>query len=223
MGAADRNRMLTLCMVLVIMILVNGCASSRHRARPGSPPNPIHTVAVLPIHNYTADMDAPEFIRSALSKMVASKKYSVIPQTEIDQKLRDAMGVTLGGQLDYTNPATGAPSPTLVGQTLEVEGLLYCKLLDCQNLVTGFYNRKKIRVKCSLVNTKTASVFWEKEAEESNSDIRPTADSAVDAAAGRLVVERLKGKNPFQKETDAVIKKLRATVPLATVGEIGGQ
>src|SRR5512135_3619719 len=98
--------------VVILLALLAGCTTL-----PVSPPdasNPIAKVAVLPIHNITSDMDGPAWVRSGVSEMVLAKHYIVIPNDQVDQVLKAKMGVTLGGQLDYTNSATGAPLPNIV-------------------------------------------------------------------------------------------------------------
>ena len=210
------QRMSLIGLAVLLLALLDGCA----RLPPPDASNPIVRVAVLPIHNFTADMDGPLWVRSGISEMIPTRYYTVIPNDQVDQILRDKMGVTLGGQLDYTNPATGAPSPSVVGKTLDVDGLIYCNLEDFQNLITGFYNRRKVKIKCTFVNSKTTNVVWEKEAEESHSDVSLSVSSAVTAAkqhaAGALVNSAL-GSNPLKVETAAVINKMKRTIPSGPV------
>ncbi len=130
-------------LAVIFLALFDGCA--RLPLYPPDASNPIVKVAVLPIHNFTSDMNGPVWIRTGINDMVLSKHYNVIPNDQVDQILWEKMCVTLGGQLDYRNPATGAPSPSEVGQTLEVDGLIYCNLEDFQNIFTVVFNRRKLR------------------------------------------------------------------------------
>lgn len=210
------SRMCIVSAAVVVLALLEGCA----RLPPPDASNPIVKVAVLPIHNYTPDMDGAEWVRSAFSAMVPSRYYRITPNNEVDQLLRDKMGVTLGGQLDYTNPATGAPSPLIVGQTLEVDGLFYCSLEDFDNLITGFYNRKKIKAKCRLVNAKNTAVIWEKEEEESNSELNLSVSGALNAVKQKVVgalIDSALRSNPLTVETTAVIEKMKSTIPSGPV------
>lgn len=196
-------------LVVILLVLFAGCTTL-----PVSPPdasNPIAKVAVLPIHNSTSDMNGPAWVRTGISEMVLAKHYLVIPNDQVDQVLREKMGVTLGGQLDYTNPATGAPLPDIVGQTLDVDGLLYCNLEDFQSTTTLNINRRKIRVRCSLVNVKTATIVWEKEEVKSAFEInaRPEDLTAVLIKACRY--------NPLEEETAVVIDKMKSTFPSGPV------
>ena len=207
-----RSRMWIVSVAVVVLALLEGCV----RLPPPDASNPIAKVAILPVHNYTPDMDGAEWVRTAFSEMISTRYYRITSNNEVDQLLRDKMGVTLGGQLDYTNPATGAPSPLVVGQTLEVDGLFYCNLEDFDNLITGFYNRKKVKAKCRLVNTKNTDVVWEKEEEESHSEINLSVSGAINAVKQKVVgalIDSAFRSNPLTAEMNAVIEKMKSTIP----------
>jgi hypothetical protein len=107
-----------------------------------------------------------------------------------------------------------------VGQTLGVDGVIYCNLEEFQTLITGFYNRRKIKVKCSLVSAKTNDVVWQKEEEESNSEINLSVAGAISAVkqhvVGALINSALRS-NPLQNETAVVINRLQNTIPSGPV------
>jgi len=203
------KKMSSCSLAVILLALLAGCATL-----PVSPPdasNPIVKVAVLPIQNFTATTDGPVWVRSGIGEMVRDKHYIVIPNDQVDQMLKEKMGVTLGGQLDYTNPATGAPSPSIVGEVLDVDGLIYCSLEDFQNTATLVFNRRKIKVKCSLVNVKTANIVWEQEEEKSAFEINARPEDLITAfiKACRL--------NPLVEETAAVINKMKDEIPSGPV------
>lgn len=212
------TRVVVISASLVVFALSGGCAVMT--LPPPDASNPVATVAVLPVHNHTPDMDGAEWIRAAITDMVPSRYYRVAATKEVDQVLRDKMGVTLGGQLDYTNPATGAPSPPVVGETLAVDGLLYCNLEDFQNLVTGFYNQKKVKAKCRLVNAKNSDVLWEREEEESHSEMNLSLAGALNAVKHKVVgalIDSALRTNPLSVETAAVVEKMKSTIPSGPV------
>lgn len=216
MKISKGKRILQFGVVFVVLALAIGCV----RLPPPDLSNPIVKVAVLPIQNYTPDMDAPGWIRSGISEMIPSRYYMVIPNDQVDQILREKMGVTLGGQLDYRNLAIGAPLPSVVGQTLGVDGLMYCNLEDFQNLITGIYNRRKVKAKCSLVNAKTSAVVWEKEEEVSNSELNLSLSGAIDALKQKVVVALVNSalrSNPLPVETAGVIEQMKNTLPSGPV------
>lgn len=196
---------------VVVLALLTACETL-----PVSQPdasNPIVKVAVLPIHNFTANMDGPVWIRCGISEMVHARHYIVIPNDQVDMILKENMGVTLGGQLDYMNPATGAPSPNIVGQSLDVDGLIYCNLEDFQNTVTLVFNRRKVKIKCSLVNVKTADIVWEQEEEKSAVEINARPE---DIPRALFTVLR---PNPLKGEMAAVINKMRDAIPCGPVAD----
>ena len=208
------QRMSACGLTVILLALLAGCSTL-----PVSPPdasNPIVKVAVLPIHNFTANKDGPVWIRCGISEMVQEKHYTVIPNDQVDRILNENMGVTLGGQLDYTNPATGAPSPSIVGQALDVDGLIYCNLEDFQNTATVVFNRRKITVKCILVNVKNANIVWEQEEEKSAIEINARPE---DLTMALIKACRL---NPLAEETAAVINKMKDEItsgPVAAAEE----
>lgn len=207
-----------ICAAVIVLALLGGCAVLT--LPPPDASNPVAKVAVLPVHNYTPDMDGADWVRAAFIEMVPSRYYRVAPTNEVDQILRDKMGVTLGGQLDYTNPSTGAPSPLAVAETLEVDGLFYCSLEEFQNLITGFYNQKKVKAKCRLVNAKTTDVLWEREEEESHSEMNLSLAGALSAVKQKVVgalIDSTLRTNPLVLETNAVIEKMKGTIPSGPV------
>jgi hypothetical protein len=211
MKLSMRQRMSLPGVAVIFLNIMDGCA--RLPLFPPDASNPIVKVAVLPIQNFTSDMNGPVWVRDGISDMVLSKHYTVIPNDQVDQILKEKMCVTLGGQLDYRNPATGAPSPYEVGQTLEVDGLIYCNLEDFQNFANVVINRRKIKVKCSLVNIRTADVVWEEEEEAGNIEINVSAEKIMGA-----LIRKLKA-NPLDVETAAVIDRMMSSIPSGPVAE----
>jgi len=164
------------------------------------------------MQNMTSDIKAPHWIRMAFTDVVRSRYYEVMPSDEVDRILEKNMCITLGGQLDYTNPGTGAPTPQEVGKTLEVDGLFYCNILDFQIYFPYYLHIKQVKIRCKLVNTKTGAVVWEKEAEKDN--------TSTYWIAGMTFLElflyknaMLGNANPMPAETNAVVKQMQTTIP----------
>lgn len=202
---------------VLILLFASACA----KLPPPDPMNPIARVAVLPFQNSTNDMDGPNWVREALARVVMSRYYNVFSGDSVDQSLREKMNITLGGQLDYTNPGAGAPSPQDVGKVLDVDGLVYCNLIDFQNTITGFYNKKSVKAHCKLVNAKTAQVVWDREEAASKSEMNLSAKGALHAVvqktAGTLINTAFRA-NPLPDETNQVVNKMRKTIPSGPVG-----
>lgn len=212
-------KMSSIGVVLAALLFAGGCVT----LPPPDPSNPIAKVAVLPFQNSTNDMDGPNWVRVAFSNIVPSRYYTLVSNDQVDQNLKEKLNITLAGQLDYNNPGVGAPAPTDVGKVLDVDGLFYCNLEDFQNLITGFYNKRKVKAKCRLVNAKTGDTVWERDAEESNTQVQLSVAGALDAAkqkiAGALINKAFRA-NPLKQQTDMVAYKLRNTIPSGPVGAV---
>lgn len=209
-------RMYSVSVILAALLFAAGCVT----LPPPDPNNPIKTVAILPFTNSTNDMDGPNWMRVAFSNFVPSRYYQTIANDKVDQQLKDNLNITLAGQLDYTNPGVGAPTPEKVGKLLAVDGLFYCNLDDFQNLITGFYNKRKVKAKCRLVNAKTGETVWEKVEEQSNTEVQLSVAGALDAAKHKLVgavLNKAFRANPLQQQTNTVAIKLRNTIPSGPV------
>ncbi len=120
---------------------------------PGVPYAPQHTVAVLPIYNATNDVDGPKMIREMVAERLKRQNHIVKPMGEVDEVLRDQMGITLGSQLDMAMPEK-------LGAALGVERLVYGYLLNFEEVTTGVYNVKKVRLGLRLVDASTGALLW---------------------------------------------------------------
>lgn len=179
------------------------------------PTNPIRTVAVLPMVNNTSDMDGPELVRKGFNKLVRNRYYEVMGIPQIDEILRDRMGVTLGGQLGLTNAQK-------LGEELGVDGVVFGELLDFNYTITGFYNSKVVRAKFKLVSTKTGNTVWEKEEKVQKSEVSFSTKSAIEAFKGNLgskMFSKIVRVSPLQDETNELIYKFYYSFPPGPVGE----
>ncbi len=223
MKKASLVRVMVLAAVLVVAAVSTGCIAP---LPPPDPNNPIARVAVLPMDNRTNDMDGPNWVRVAFHQIVPSRYYLTMPTEQVDKVLQEKLGVTIGGQLDFTNPGAGAPSPQKVGEALGVDGLFYGTLEDFQNLITGFYNKKKVSANFKLVNAKTGQVVWEATKEASQQDVQLSLSGALDAAkhkvAGAVLNKALRA-NPLQVQTDQVVYQLRREIPSGPVATAEAQ
>jgi hypothetical protein len=133
-------------------LLVTACAPNLPQITRNAA-NPIRTVAVLPLVNNTVDVDGPAYVRELFEAELGQFYYVVKPAKEVDQILKDQMGVTLGSQLDMA-------TPKLLGETLGVDGVFYGSLDDFSEKITGVYNVRRVRLRSKLVNCKTGETVW---------------------------------------------------------------
>lgn len=145
---------------------------------PANPSNPIRTVAVLPFANNSNDVEAPAYVREQFTKELMRHQYVIKPLNEVDQALKDQMGVTLGAQLDMTTPQE-------LGKTLGVDGVFYGSLDEFNHKITGVYNVKRVRIRTKLVSCKTGATVW-KNGIGVKSVLSAGTAGAVASAAGTL-------------------------------------
>ncbi len=122
-------------------------------AIPANPTNPIRTVAVLPLINDTNDVDGPMYVREKLTKELESYHYAIKPMNEVDQILKEQMGITLGSQLDLTTPQK-------LCELLGVDGVFYGSLDDFSHKVLASYDVRRVRIRMKLVDCKTGQTVW---------------------------------------------------------------
>ncbi len=169
-----RRRLLYLA---VLALALGACAG------PGiapNPANPVYKVAVLPFYNATNDVDGPGMVRELFAKRLDRFHYDVLALEDVDRLLRDRMGITLGSQLELTTALE-------LGETLGVDGVFYGYLLDFDQITTGVYNVKKVRVGLKLVDTKTGAVVWAR-----GMGVKSMLTSG-DAGTGFAILRELKG------------------------------
>lgn len=147
------KRMPILLSLLAALILITSCATMPTMS--ADPSNPIKSIAVLPLANNTNDVDGPQHVREKLIERIVKRRYSVMPMEEIDRRLRDQLGITLGGQLEDATVEQ-------LKDVLQVDGLVYGTLMDYGEITTGAYNVKKVRAKFKLVCASSGTTIWEK-------------------------------------------------------------
>lgn len=145
-------RYILLLISLIAIVSLNACAMMP--VRQANPNNPIRTVAVLPMLNQTNDVEGPQYVRTEFDKKIRENFYANKPIKDIDQLLKDQMGITLGAQLDMTTPQK-------LGELLGVDGVIYGTLMNFDTQTTGVYNVRRVRAKFKLVNTKTGETVWQ--------------------------------------------------------------
>lgn len=167
------KRALILLPIVAALMLTASCAGMN--TMPADPSNPIKSIAVLPLANNTNDVDGPQDVREKLIEKLVKRRYSVMPAEEVDQRLRDRLGITLGGQLE---DATVAQLKDLLG----VDGLVYGTLMDYGVLTTGAYNVSKVRAKFKLVDAASGATLW-KNGLGVRSELRMEGDAGIAANA----------------------------------------
>ena len=136
-----------LLLAAILLIPLSACTTLQER---GVKPN--YTVAVLPLYNDTNDIDGPVLVRTVFNDKI-QKYYKTKPLKDVDQLLRDQMGITLGGQLDMTTPQK-------LGEALGVDAVIYGYLLNFDDIKTLVYNARQVRAGFKMVDTRSGNTIW---------------------------------------------------------------
>jgi len=167
------RRIFFLWILILPLFLFTGCGSTHgpYYINP-NPFSTVRTIAVLPVYNITNDVGGAEMVRTQIYKELVYRHYSVLPIKDSDRKLRETMGITLGGQLEYTTAKA-------VAKTLGVDGLVYIYLLNFDDITTGVYNVKEVRAGFKLINGSTGGVIWARGGGEKSFYVAGKAGTAV--------------------------------------------
>lgn len=177
--------------LIIGVIFAFGCAPVKPRVI-YNPSNPVKTVAVLPVLNHTNDVEAPENIRKKFESELAYWGYKSKPLAEVNKILKDELGITLGKQLDLTNPVE-------LGQKLGVDAVIYGALFDFDEKTTGVLDIRRVKAGFKMViardlTSHNLSPFanFREEIEKSWIVVLRSASEAIDAEekAGKLTREQ---------------------------------
>jgi hypothetical protein len=106
-------------------------------------------IAVLPVMNETADLDAPVVFRILAAAELADKGYALIDFGRIDQALAER-GIQEGGQIE-------ALTPQEIGELVGADGLLYVNIMSYGRQV-GVH--LKMEGSFTLVSSKNGQKIW---------------------------------------------------------------
>jgi len=139
---------LSLLLSLIFMLSVAGCGK---RVAPNSPEPErqiVKTVAVLPVINKTNEVNAARLLRERVIEELRFKGYPRISSRETDRKLS---GICPEG--------TKAP-PSVAGEALGVDAVLYCTLLEWKHSSLMAYSTSTAVAQFELRNTRTGERIW---------------------------------------------------------------
>ena len=204
----QKIRLGMISLLFAVMLFAFGCAPMKPRLT-YNPSNPIKTVAVLPVLNHTTDVEAPDKIRQAFEKELGYYGYNSKPPAEVNQILKNELGITLGKQLDLTNPLE-------LGKKLGVDAVIYGALYDFDEKTTGVLDIRRVKAGFKMViardmTSENLSPFANlKEAlEKSWIETLKTAVEVIDAEekAGKLT----------KKEANEAREELKKSYNIATL------
>ena len=202
-------------LLLFSVLWMSGCAIPRPHIAP-NPANPIKTVAVLPMVNNTNDVEAPEKVREMFAAKVLERCYINKAVGEVSQILKDELGITLGSQLDMTNPQE-------LGKKLGVDAVIYGTLFNFEEKTTGVLNIRRVRAGFKLVDIKTGQVVWGR-GQGIKSETRMTEGIAGTIAGGASAVGKLTEDKEVKGAEDYIgVQNWRDLPPEKAMSEQLGQ
>jgi hypothetical protein len=147
------RRRLAATLSIFALLAVSGCGGKDVRPSPKPVLHAGPKVAVAPMENLTNDLAASDIIRDAFAVTLSDRGYAVVPVLESDQALREALGISYGGQLKVTTPRE-------VCKALGVEGVFYGEVQEFGKTTTGFYNSATVEASFKLFD-KDGTLLWE--------------------------------------------------------------
>lgn len=208
-------RLSMISLIVVVMAFAFGCAPVKPRMIYNTS-NPIKTVAVLPVLNHTNDVEAPEKVRKQFEGELAYWGYKSKPLAEVNRTLKDELGITLGKQLDLTNPVE-------LGQKLGVDAVIYGTLFDFDEKTTGVLDVRRVKAGFKMViamdlTSQNLSPFanLREEIEKSWIVVLKSAVDAIDAEekAGKMTKEQAdKAREDIKKSYNITTLDIAKLVP----------
>ena len=143
-------------------------------------------IAVLPVKNETADMDAPIVFRILAQAELADKGYALVDFSQIDEALR-GKGIEEAGQIE-------ALTPQEIGETVGADGLLY-------TTVSSYGRQVAVHLKLdgnfTLVDSKTGQKLW-------FSELSVSDDIVLEGGTAMLMGELFGGKDKKKSREKAL-------------------
>ncbi|MCX5915604.1 MAG: DUF799 family lipoprotein [Deltaproteobacteria bacterium] len=143
-------------------------------------------IAVLPVKNETADMDAPIVFRILAQAELADKGYALVDFSQIDQALREK-GIEEAGQIDSLTPQE-------IGELVGADGLLY-------TTISSYGRQAAVHLKLdgnfTLIDSKTGQKLW-------FSELSVSDDIVLEGGAAVMMGELLGGKDKAKSRQRAL-------------------
>ncbi len=187
--------------LLACVLLAFGCGGKgAKKGAPAAAPPPVPTgplIAVAPLENRSNDLEAQEIVRGAFVEELRRRGANVMPTAESDERLREALGISYGGQLPSTTPAE-------VCRALGAEAVIYGEVTEWNKTTTGIYNSVSVVVAFRMYDRK-GRLLWEGGDRQSHQNIPRGSGGGLGAeilinAIGSLVATPM---TPFGKKAGA--------------------
>ena len=188
-GMTERWRGLSAKRLLIwvpVLLLLSACAKPLTDVAPDFKSLRPTRVAVLPVRNETADMDAPIVFRILARAELADKGYALVDFAQIDAALREK-GIEEAGQIESLTPQE-------IGECVGADGLLYVTVLGYGRQV-GVH--LKVEGTFTLVEAKTGQKLW-------FSELSVSDDILLEGGAAVLMGELFGGRDKQKSKQQAL-------------------
>ena len=133
---------------------LSGCAPGvTHTIVPDYEQRGVRLVALAPVENKTNDVEAAKLLRKTILDALYFKGYPRIPLDIIDEKLTVDCGKRIGEGMD-------ALPPTVIGESLGVDAILYPRLLEWKTSFISVYAPTTVAVALELKDADTGITLW---------------------------------------------------------------
>ncbi len=194
---------------LVVLFALAGCVAPVREFRIAGGFNASVTghVALLPFSNQTTDLRGPEMIRNLVYEKLRDWGYVLKPLDSVDAKLME-LGITDAGQLP-------ALKPSELGQALEVDALCYGELVQFTFQNIGFFVKRAVSLRLSLVSGSSGEVLWEGSDRASSNKLYLDKKKAKKAFITGMAIKAVENmlKAPLYAESKLAVRRLFEKVP----------
>jgi len=112
-------------------------------------------VAVLPMDNFSPDLDASPLIRPIVQERIRAKGYNSLPLSQVDTILKEN-GVLVSHDVYMFTPQQ-------LGKILGVEALVYGTITEFNKRYALIYSDIKVRLRLEMVDARTEQTLWKSE------------------------------------------------------------
>lgn len=162
-------------------------------------------LAILPFSNESNFVEAPEWVQKRLREKLRERGYKILPQEEVNQKLRE-IGITDGGQLN-------AYPSSQIAKKLGSDLLLYGNILTLNEVPLGVYFKREVEISFKLTDASGNVIV------ETQKKIKKEKAAKGDKAMAEGIFELAKSlaeriaKVPFYSEISELVDSAFQIVP----------
>jgi len=146
-------------LLLVMVFLLVGCASAPMPVIVADfADREIHDIALMPVDNKTKDEEAVRYVRTELFEALYFKGYPKTPLETVDEEIKALYkdSIVAGG---------GHVSPTVVGDLLDVDAVMYCTLREWDMSNYYLYGSVSVVIALELRSAQSGETLWSESGE----------------------------------------------------------